>query len=198
MRRRLREVLLLFQSCQGQFCITCYPLHQCIIFFFLIILGVYAHETVKLHLRRRHGKPVSRRIDLHRRRLIDCRRHAACHKTFPDQLVKPELIPGQRLLEFKRRPADIRRSDRFVGILNLLFTALLLLGARSIRGAVPSGDKLLRGSFRLCGHSGGIRTQISDNTHRTVSLDIDTLIELLCQPHRFLGRKVQYFACLLL
>ena len=52
--------------------------------------------------------------------------------------------------------------------------------------------------LRFLRDTGGISTQIGDHTHRTVSLDVYAFIELLGQPHGFLGRKIQHLAGFLL
>ncbi len=47
-------------------------------------------------------------------------------------------------------------------------------------------------------YSGGIGTQVGDNTHRAVAFDIYAFIELLGNAHGLLGREIQHLARLLL
>src|SRR5699024_345021 len=55
-----------------------------------------------------------------------------------------------------------------------------------------------RGSIRLIRDPGGIRTQISDNTYSSVSLNIYSFIELLGDTHCLLCAKIKSLCSLLL
>ncbi len=198
MGRRLGKVLLLLQPLKRQLRIFGDPFHQRIVFFLFVLLHIDAHKAVKLHLGCRHGKPLSRGIYLHGSRLVDSLRHPACHKPLPDQLIQSELVSGKRFLDLQRNPGDIGRTDRLVGILDLLSALLFLAGLRCVLCPVFLPDKSAGRLRRLVGDSGGIRSQIGNDTCGAVALDIYALIQLLRQPHGLLRGKVQYLAGFLL
>lgn len=52
--------------------------------------------------------------------------------------------------------------------------------------------------IRLIRNTDGIRTQVGDQTDRSLSLDVNALIELLGNTHRLGDREIQCLGCLLL
>ena len=137
-------------------------------------------------------------VDFYGCGLISGRRHAACRKPFPDQLIEPELISGKGILKLCRCRVKAGGADRLMGILDFLPSLFALGGHSRILVSVVLCDELFRHGLRLRRHPGGVRTQIGDDAYRSVSLDIDSLIELLGQPHGFLRGKVENLAGLLL
>ena len=85
-----------------------------------------------------------------------------------------------------------------MGILDLFVRFPLLLYRHRVFLTVLFRDIGTGGRLRLVGYSRGIGTQISDDTRGVVSFDLHTLIELLRQAHRLLGREIQHLARLLL
>ncbi len=83
-------------------------------------------------------------------------------------------------------------------ILNLLSILFLLLCLSHISLSVGFLDKLPRRLICLIRNTGGIRSQISDNTDRAIALNINSFIKLLCKPHRLLCGKVKDLRRLLL
>ena len=133
MCRRLSEVLfrIKFLFCQHRIH-TQISYKHIALFFFFVGLCVYRAETVKQQLGCRHSKAVFIRADLHRSRLVSRRIHAACSKTFPDQLIQPELVSRQRVFQRCRRPCYICRTDCLVRILYFLAAVRSLLPWRRI------------------------------------------------------------------
>ena len=131
-------------------------------------------------------------------RLIPGRSHAACHEPFPDQLIEAELVPGERILDLDRQAGHVCRADRLMGILN--FCVLLFLPGllQNIFLPVVFPDKGGSGRLRLIGHAHAVCSQVCDQSDRSLSLDLNALIELLGDAHRLLGGKIQHLTCLLL
>ena len=116
--------------------------------------------------------------------------HPARHKTFPDQLVEPELVPAQGIFDLCRRQFGICGTDRLMGILDLLFVFRRICSFDHILRTIVICDKSLTCLIRFLGNTGGIRSQISDQTDRPVSLYLDPLIQLLGDLHRLPRRKI--------
>ena len=191
-------MLLLFHIDQGQFCLCRNSLHQGVALFFIVVLGVDTHKSVKFDLGRRYGETLSCRVDLHGSCLIDRRSHPACHEALPDQLIQTELVPRKGFLDLKRNPADVCRTDRLMRILDLLPVLALLLRACRIGFSILLRHKLFCRRLGFLRYTGRIGTQIRDDTYRAAALDVDAFIQLLCQTHRLLCREIQDFAGLLL
>ena len=191
-------MLLLLQRKQCQPRIFRDTADQGIALLLILLLHIYTHKAVKFYFRCRHGKTMFPGVYLYGGGLIPGRRHPAGRKPLPDQLVQPELIPGKGFLDLQRKPADIRGTDRLVGVLDLFIRLFLPLYGRRILLPVLFRD--ISPGCRLCllRYSGGVGTQIGNDTRGTVSFDLHTLIELLRQAHRLLGGKIQYLASLLL
>ena len=86
-----------------------------------------------------------------------------------------------------------------MGILDILIVILALtLAYRHIFLSVTGCD--ISPHIRVCflGNSGGIGTQIGYKPHGPISLDINSFIELLCDPHRLRGSEIQRLGRLLL
>ena len=199
MCRRLGKVLFLFKIRKRQH-IPLLHIRKQYIFLFLILLGhVHREEAVKAQLAAAHREDIVSGPQTHRFRIVYGIFHTGCQKTAVDQLVQPELISSETLLRLQRRDAEIGRADGLVGILDLHLTLGLLLH-RSCHIIV---SVLLRNiapclSVRLIRNTGGIGTQVGDETHGAVPFDIDTLIQRLGDPHGLRGREGQQLRRLLL
>ena len=124
--------------------------------------------------------------------------HPAGRKPFPDQLIKPQLVSGKGFLDLYRDPADIRRPDRLMGVLDFLSGFFRSDPARRIFLAVGLYNVFLRHSLSFLGNPDGICTEIGDQTYRAASLDLHSFIKLLCKTHGLLRGKIQHLACFLL
>ncbi len=177
MSRRLGKVLLRLEVLPGELGVLLQSAYQHVAFFlFLVRFHIYGAEAFKCHPGRGDGKDILSCPDPDRSGLEPCRLHPACRKTLPDQLVQPELVPGQGILQGCRSPCDIRRTDGFMGILDLLLGLLRRAAGRGILFPVGPGDVLPCRRVRLVRDPGGVGTQISDHTDGSVSLDINPFI----------------------
>ncbi len=177
MSRRLGKVLLRLEVLPGELGVLLQSAYQHVAFFlFLVRFHIYGAEAFKCHPGRGDGKDILSCPDPDRSGLESGRLHPACRKPLPDQLVQPELVPGQGILQGCRSPCDIRRTDGFMGILDLLLGLLRRAAGRGILFPVGPGDVLPCRRVRLVRDPGGVGTQISDHTHGSVSLDIDSFI----------------------
>ena len=143
-------------------------------------------------------KPVFSSTDGNRCRLIYCRCHTTCRKTVPDQLIQPEQISAQRILDYGRRTVQIRWTDCFMGILDFCSVFLCIYAATHIIGTIICTNVLRRCCLSLLRYTSGIGTQISNESHSSAAFDIHTLVQLLRQTHRFLSRKIQMLTRFLL
>ncbi len=85
-----------------------------------------------------------------------------------------------------------------MGILNLTCRFLSAFFQRYIGVSIGLGNISSGRLIRLLRHSGGIRTQIGDQSDGAVSLYLHALVELLGQAHSLLSGKVQCLGSLLL
>ena len=83
-------------------------------------------------------------------------------------------------------------------ILNLLAAIICLNLLRNVLSSVLLLNVCARCRICLVGNTGRIRTQICDQSDRTTSLDLHTLVQLLRQAHRLLRREIQRIGSLLL
>ena len=192
-------MLFRFEIQLRQLRILIQPFHQYVTLLLLFFrLRIDCPETLEYDLRRRNGKAILSCRDPDGRRLIPRRLHPARNETLPHQLIQTELIPAQRFFDCRRGTADIRRADRLMGVLDVLIPAAFCLAYRHIFFSEIRSDILPHILIRFFGYSGGVRTQIRDQSHRSVSLDINSLIQLLCDTHRLRRGKIQRFGrCLL-
>ena len=124
--------------------------------------------------------------------------HAAGREPLPDQLIQPEQIPLQGILDLGRRQRNIRGANGLVGVLNLGSGFPGRLRGGHIRGSVMLSDILAGRLVRLFRHPGGIGTQVGDHTHGAVPFDIHAFIKLLGDPHGLGRGEVQRLGSLLL
>ena len=177
MCRRLCKMLFFFQCFFRQHRVHAQTVDQHIaLFFFLVRFGINRTESLERHAGRRHRKQIISRRDLHGSRLKSCRLHPACRKPFPDQLVQPELVSRQRVFKSRRCSCNIRRTDRLVGILDLLLGLFLRTSCRYIIAAIRLRNISSCRSICFLRNTCGIRTQIGDDTDRSVAFDIHTLV----------------------
>ena len=130
--------------------------------------------------------------------MVFCICHAACGKSFPDQLIETELVSGHGLLHFYRKSADIGRTDGLMCILDLTVRCFLRLTLTQIIlsiGLSNIGNCLCSG---FVGDSGGICTQVSDHTDGSLTFDVNSFIKLLSQTHGLGCGEVQYLGSFLL
>ena len=177
MCRRLRKVLLLFKIlfCQDGLFIQSFE-QDIVLCLFFIRLYINGTESVKCDFGCCNGKPVIARVNLDGSRLKSRRLHLARRKAFPDQLIQAELVSRKRLFERSRCSGNIRRTDCLVGILNIFSPVLFLFCVRYIFCTVNRGDIFSRKTLRFLGNTGGIRTEIGNDTNRSLTLDINSFI----------------------
>ena len=82
-----------------------FKLHSClkalaehVALLIILILNIHRHKAVEDHLGSSHCEYIFSRLYLHGSSLVTGGGHPAGSKALPDQLIKPELIPGQRIL----------------------------------------------------------------------------------------------------
>ncbi len=91
MSRRLGKMLAVIKILKGKLRILVNRLDQGIGFrFFLVSIRIYAHKALKLQFAGGNMETVSVPFYFDGSSGIDCRRHPACGKASPDQLVKTE------------------------------------------------------------------------------------------------------------
>ena len=133
--------------------------------------------------------------------MVFCIRHTTGRKPFPDQLIQTELISGQRILNGSRKSSDIRRTNGFVGILDLFvsfFFGCLFSFGRHIGISISFLNIFCCCSRCLLRNTGGVRTQVGDDSYGPKSFHINAFIELLGQTHSLRSGKIQHLRRLLL
>ena len=85
-----------------------------------------------------------------------------------------------------------------MGILDLSAVFLCIFPFGQVSLTVIITDKAASHLLRFLSHTGGIGTQVGDETNGTMSLYINALIELLGETHGLLGGEVQRLGRLLL
>ena len=141
---------------------------------------------------------ICSRANFYRSRFKFRRLHPACCKPLPDQLIQTKLISCQRFFHRSRCPAKICRSNRLMGILNLFLRSFLLFSLCHKILSINFSDIFSCRCICLIRNSCGIRTEVCDNTNRTTAFDVNSLVQLLRNPHRLLRSKVQYLRRFLL
>jgi hypothetical protein len=176
MCRGLGKMLFRIKALEFQHAVLVQITAEHIFFFLIIFLGVDTHESIETHSGSCQSKNLVLCLNLHRSGIILCSTHAACHKSFPNQLIQTEQIPGKLLLDSNRHPVQIRGTDSFVGILNLLAVLLLRCCSGLVFFTVMNINKFRCLCLRLFGYTGRIGTQVGDQTNSALSLDIHTFI----------------------
>ena len=83
-------------------------------------------------------------------------------------------------------------------ILNLFIIFFSRTGISYIILSIRSFNIFCCHSYCFICYSCGIRTQIRDHTNRSLSLNIDSFVKLLSQPHGLWCRKIQHLGSFLL
>ena len=128
--------------------------------------------------------------DLYRSRLINSRRHTAGCKTLPDQLIQTEKVSWKRFLYHNRCQCDICRADSLMSILDLTCILSRSFSCRCVIFTIVFFYKRTCCCICFICYTGGIRTQISDQANSSMTFYFNTFIQLLCNTHGFLSRKV--------
>ena len=130
-RRGLREMLLRIDILQLQLHVLL-KAAQGVLFLKLLSILVHAKITVKgLHVCG-HGEHCFARFYLNRGVIVGRVPHLAGRESLPYKLIEPELIAVQRILEALRRPDQVGRPYRFMGILYLPLDLAVLCLIRHI------------------------------------------------------------------
>ena len=85
-----------------------------------------------------------------------------------------------------------------MGILDLSAVLLCIFTLGQVILAVVFSDEITCHLLCLLSHTGGIGTQVGNQSNSTLSFDIYSFIQLLGEAHGLLGRKVQRLGRLLL
>ena len=121
--------------------------------------------------------------------------HLAGHVSFPDQLVELVLIFLERASNRVGRSVRLGRPNRF-----MCFLCGLVRGAEEVRflREVVRPERLLDvvASIvdRFAGQGGGIGTHVGDQADLAFALDLNALIQALCESHGSVGGEAQLFA----
>ncbi len=164
----------------------------------IFLILIHRQKTRKHDFRTRACKTVLPCIYFHGSRLIFGPLHPARHKSFPYDLIQPELFPRQRIFYHRRRQIDIGRADRLVGILYFLIFFFGLICSTDIFFSIVIPDKRPALTVCLIRNTGRIRSKIRNKTNGSSSFDRHTLIKLLRHAHRLLCREIQVFRTFLL
>ena len=108
--------------------------------------------------------------------------HTTGCEALPDQLIQPELIARQRILDRDRCTCDVGRPDRFMRILHVLGRRLSP-DRSDILFAVLIYNVLSGRLSRCIGDTDRICTQVGNQTDCSASLYSDALVKLLCDAH---------------
>ena len=120
---------------------------------------------------------------LHRQRLIHRRGHLRGEGAVVDQFIEPVLVAGERGLDQLGGIAGVGGADGLVRVLRVL-AALVDVGlGGQVLGRIILGDVLARGGQRLVGQAGGVGTDVGDQTHGALALDVHALVEHLRDLH---------------
>ena len=186
----LGEVLLCIQLLQGKLCVLRDAVSLRGALLVVICRRIDLEEAVEGDPRAGEREQVLRAVcrlcrDPHLCCLDLCPCHAACHKALPDQAVEPVLVAVEGVLDGLGGPCDVRRADCLVGILDLR-RGLLLLQRTEVILPVVLLNVVRRCRHGLLGDARRVGTQVGDDTHGPLSLDLDALIELLGDAHGLL------------
>ena len=176
MCRWLCEMLFRFQFSKLQLHSLLKTLTEYIAFLIIFFLHVHRHKSVKYDLGGSNRKSILSCTDFYWCCFIFCCRHTACCKAFPDQLIQTELISGKRFFDHDWRSGNISRTDCFMRILNLLVFFYHLSTCRNIVFSILFTNIGSRCFICFLWDTSGIRTQITDQTNRAASLNINTFI----------------------
>ncbi|CCY42270.1 unknown [Clostridium sp. CAG:7] len=128
--------------------------------------------------------------DLYRSSLIYSRSHTAGCKTLPDQLIQTEKISWKRLLYHNRCQCNVSRTDGFMCILDLSCILCRSFSCCCVIFAIMFFHKRTCCCICLICYTGRICTQIGDQTDGSMTLYLNTFIQLLGNTHGLLGREV--------
>ena len=130
---------------------------------------------------------------------IDCNRvkhgrhHLAGHRALPDQRVQPILIFIEYIFQRFGRVCHRRWPDRFVCFLSILrlgFERARRLG--HVFGAVSFRDQFANLGDGYLGKRYGIRAHVGNKADIAFARKLDTLVELLCDPHSPLRIETEF------
>src|SRR5690606_39157238 len=117
--------------------------------------------------------------------------HLRGEGALPDQLVEPEFILPEVALYLLRSPEEIRRADRFVGLLRV--SSRIPKAARRFRevfGSVVRRDQPTAGSDRLARQVDAVGSHVGDEAGG-LAADLDAFVEALRNPHRVAGTEAK-------
>ncbi len=128
---------------------------------------------------------------IHRDRIQGSRDHLASDGTFPDQFVQRVLIGVEMSADRFRRHRHHGWADRLVCLLGILGLGLEQPGTgRQILRTVALGDQDSNFVEGVLGQIDRVGAHVGDQTHCAVA-GVDTLVQLLGDPHGALGGEAQ-------
>ena len=135
---------------------------------------------------------------------LDCRHviHGVLHlrgdEPAPDELIQPELVLRQVVLDLLRVERDVTRTDGFVRVLRAALGLIAPGRTGIIRRAIAAFDDVARRRERFFRNTQRIGTHIGDETDRALARDLHTFIKLLRDHHRAARGHVELAGRLLL
>ena len=166
----------------------------------LLVLALFIHgqEAGELDLGAAGFEDIARAGHLDVHAVVDGVCHLAGQKAAPDQLVQPELLGGQVLLDALRGQGHVRGPDGLVGVLRPGLGLEVAGGIGQILLPIPRPGKGPGSRHGFVRQAQRVGTHVGDKTHGPLPGNVHAFVQLLGDGHGAAGAHVELSRCLLL
>ena len=198
--RRLGKVLLLVEAC-GRERFAGGQVRQRRVELFLLVVAAFLIDGGKageFHALVRGAENMPAAGGLDGRHVVQGVCHLRGDEAAPDELVEPELLLGQIVLDHLRIQRDVRRADGLVRVLRAGFRLVAARLAAGVGVAIAAADDAAGSGQRLLRDAQRVGTHVGDKAHGALAGDLHALVELLRDHHRAARGHVELPRSLLL